>query len=295
MQHTLSDAQLHQAALAHAAKNRVSYSEAISSVVTIANYSEGNFSEHSNGVGADDAKFHAAAMRYSAENHVSYSEAASCVASGFQGHEVTVHDPLRIAQVQHTDASLDAAAQAYARTHSVSYSEALDCVVNSGSVVAFSEAGSSSAVAALTSQTIEIFRAGVCIDNAGNTRTFTPADIQATASSYSAEKHEAPLTLGHPEDNKPAYGWVKSLQATPDGRLTMQAGQVEPAFAEMVKAGRYKKRSASFYPPTHPSNPVPGVWYLKHLAWLGATAPALKGLPDANFSMQEPGMVSFEL
>ena len=103
------------------------------------------------------------------------------------------------------------------------------------------------------------------------------------AAVYSPTRHEAPLTLGHPADNLPAYGWVKSLRATDDGRLMMLAGDVTPEFSEAVTAGRYTTRSASFYPPGAPNNPAPGNWYLRHVAWLGAQVPAVRGLADVNF------------
>ena len=57
-----------------------------------------------------------------------------------------------------------------------------------------------------------------------------------------------------------------------------------PEFAEMVQAGRFKKRSASFYKPDSPANPVPGVYYLRHLGFLGAQPPAVKGLADPEFA-----------
>lgn len=104
------------------------------------------------------------------------------------------------------------------------------------------------------------------------------------ASSYRPTLREAPLTVGHPKDNLPAYGWVQSLATTPAGTLAMNASQVEPQFAEMVAAGRFKKRSASFYPPTSPHNPTPGQWYLRHVAFLGAQPPAVPGLKDIQFS-----------
>ena len=153
----------------------------------------------------------------------------------------------------------------------------------------------SGAAASLAGQSIEIFRAGSQTDNTGNTLNFTLADVQAMAACYDPAKHEAPLTLGHPSDNKPAYGWVRSLQALPDGRLMMLADQIDPAFAEGVKSGRFKKRSASFYPSNHPSNPAPGSWYLRHVAWLGALPPAVKGLADASFSVQSnDGLLTFD-
>ncbi|MFV2030801.1 2-oxoacid:acceptor oxidoreductase, partial [Neisseria sp. S1] len=54
--------------------------------------------------------------------------------------------------------------------------------------------------------------------------------------------------------------------------------------AGLVKAGRYKKVSASFYPPGSPSNPVPGKWYVRHVGFLGAHPPAVKGLAPINFA-----------
>ncbi len=142
---------------------------------------------------------------------------------------------------------------------------------------------------------IEIFRPGVLIDDAGVERTFTADDIKAMADGYDPALREAPLCVGHPASNRPAYGWVKGLGVNADGRLTMNTKQVEPQFAELVGAGRYKKRSAAFYPPQHPSNPKPGTWYLRHVAFLGAQPPAVSGLKDIQFSESETddGLVFF--
>ena len=140
---------------------------------------------------------------------------------------------------------------------------------------------------------VEIFRAGRHIDDAGNVHDFSEADVQRMAEVYDPAKREAPLTVGHPEHNLPAYGWVKGLRAEA-GRLLMDTHQVEPQFAEMVRAGRFKKRSASFYPPGHPNNPASGAWYLRHVANLGAQPPAIAGLADIQFSEGEAaGLVQF--
>lgn len=110
---------------------------------------------------------------------------------------------------------------------------------------------------------------------------FSAADVAAIAAGYSPAVHEAPHVVGHPRTDGPAYGWVQALGINAAGRLCVTASkQVEPAFAEMVAAGRFKKRSANFYPPEHPANPTPGTYYLKHVGWLGAAAPAVKGLVD---------------
>ena len=141
---------------------------------------------------------------------------------------------------------------------------------------------------------IEIFRAGRHLDDAGVAHHFSEADLDGMASSYDPALREAPLTVGHPQDNLPAYGWVKAVARTAAGALAITPHQVEPQFAEMVQAGRFKKRSASFYPPQAPNNPTPGKWYLRHVAFLGAQPPAVAGLKDIQFSEGDAtGAVNF--
>lgn len=139
---------------------------------------------------------------------------------------------------------------------------------------------------------IEIFRAGTQVDDAGNAHHFSEADLADIARGYNPALREAPLTVGHPADNLPAYGWVKGLAANAN-LLLMDPHQVEPQFAEMVQTGRFKKRSASFYPPNSPSNPTPGKWYLRHVAFLGAQPPAVAGLKDIQFAAGDCDAVNF--
>ena len=134
---------------------------------------------------------------------------------------------------------------------------------------------------------IEIFRAGTHRDDAGNTHTFSRAQLDEMAASYNAALREAPLTVGHPKDNLPAYGWVRRVFVNEAGNLAVDPHQVDAQFAEMVKNGRFKKRSASFYPPNAPHNPTPGRWYLRHVAFLGAQPPAVAGLKDIGFSADD--------
>jgi hypothetical protein len=141
------------------------------------------------------------------------------------------------------------------------------------------QASAAAAAYALPAQ-IEIFRAGTHTDDAGNAHNFSEADVAGMAAGYNPALRQAPLTIGHPADNLPAYGWVSALKLNAAGRLAMDATQVAPQFAEMVQAGRFKKRSASFYPPKHPNNPTPTSWYLRHVAFLGAQPPAVSGLAD---------------
>jgi hypothetical protein len=143
---------------------------------------------------------------------------------------------------------------------------------------------------------VEIFRAGKHTDDAGNVHVFEPADIDAIAASYNPTLRQAPLVVGHPASDLPAYGWVARTAAA-DGDLgrvlKIDTTDVEPAFAEMVRLKRFPKRSASFYPPAHPSNPTPGKWYLRHVGFLGAQPPAVLGLKDIQFADDTSGTVSF--
>lgn len=130
---------------------------------------------------------------------------------------------------------------------------------------------------------IEIFRAGTHTAVDGTVVTVTDADLDAIAQAYDPAAGEAPLVVGHPDIAAPAYGWAKSL-ATRDGVLFAAADQVDPAFKGLVQAGRFKKRSASFFLPNSPGNPKPGAMYLRHIGFLGAAAPAVAGLRDVRFA-----------
>lgn len=126
----------------------------------------------------------------------------------------------------------------------------------------------------------------------GQTLEFTRADLAACAKAYDPAIHEAPIVIGHPETDAPAYGWISRLSVSDQG-LEGVASQVDPAFADMVNAGRFKKKSASFYIPDSPNNPVPGVYYLRHVGFLGAQPPAVKGLRDVRFGEDTSGIVTF--
>ena len=142
---------------------------------------------------------------------------------------------------------------------------------------------------------IHIFRPGRHTSMQGATIDFGESDLIATANAYDPARHEAPLVIGHPRADAPAWGWVGGLTAD-GGGLFAAPRQLDPAFAEMVRAGRFKKVSASFYTPDSPHNPVPGVYYLRHVGFLGAQPPAVKGLAPVNFAEgdTDEGCVSFD-
>ena len=145
---------------------------------------------------------------------------------------------------------------------------------------------------AAAAKPVHIFKPGRWTTMAGETIEFSEADLQATAAAFSPQVSKAPFVLGHPATDDPAQGWVASLQASARGLFATPA-QVDPAFAEAVNAGRYGTVSAKFYRPLDAGNPVPGVWYLRHVGVLGAQNPALKGLDSPAFAEADDGCVCF--
>ncbi|WP_333661019.1 hypothetical protein [Acinetobacter sp.] len=140
---------------------------------------------------------------------------------------------------------------------------------------------------------IEIFKIGTHTATNGQTLPFDKTMLADAVSAYQPDLHEAPIVVGHPKDNHPAFGWIDHLELTDDGVVLAHPKQVDADFAELVKEGKYKKRSASWYLPDSPANPTPGKLYLRHVGFLGAVPPALKGLGDVQFSEDEQGVVEF--
>lgn len=130
----------------------------------------------------------------------------------------------------------------------------------------------------------EVFKTGSHTDRSGKVKTWTDADLSEMAEKYNSQKdHEAPLVIGHPAENAPAWGWVDSLKAE-GGKLYAKCRQIVPEFAEMVNSGMFKKRSISLYPDM----------LLRHVGFLGAQPPAVKGLKDFAFSGQEEDCPEYE-
>lgn len=132
---------------------------------------------------------------------------------------------------------------------------------------------------------IEVFRSGTFTPMNGDPITYSAADLSAVADAYDNDSAPAPIVVGHPKTDAPAFGWVKSFDydASAD-RLYANLDEIDPSFAEAVKAGRYKKVSLSFFRPESEGNPVPGTWYPRHVGFLGAAAPAVAGLKNVQFA-----------
>lgn len=143
---------------------------------------------------------------------------------------------------------------------------------------------------------VEVFKPGRHQPTQGEPEAFSEADLVRAAQVYDPALHRAPLVVGHPKTDDPAYGHVGRLAyASASRRLMAHPAEVEPAFCELVASGRLLAVSASWYRPDSPLNPVPGAWYLRHVGFLGAQPPAVKGLkrPTVSFGEAEEGVVEF--
>lgn len=148
------------------------------------------------------------------------------------------------------------------------------------------------AIKSLPMKPFQIFKPGRHTASSGATLDFSEDALRAAVEAYDPALHEAPIVVGHPRDNGPAYGWIKKLDYS-DGAISAEADQIDADFAEMLASGRFKKRSASWYLPDSPNNPKPGTLYLRHVGFLGAQPPAVKGLKEIQFSDAEEGVVEF--
>jgi hypothetical protein len=123
---------------------------------------------------------------------------------------------------------------------------------------------------------IEVFRTGTFKNSAGVENTWTEKDLEEIVSKYDPSKFEAPIVIGHPADNAPAYGWVEALKR--EGKSLF--AKIKPTvqeFIDNVRNGLYKKVSISLYPDRS----------LRHIGFLGGAAPALKDLPIVQFKEGE--------
>lgn len=106
--------------------------------------------------------------------------------------------------------------------------------------------------------------------------TITADDIAALAAAYDPAHYRAPVVIGHPETDSPAWGWVLGAEALDEG-LWLSI-ELAPELADLVEDRRYGAVSLAMWPPQAAGNPTPGAWSIKHLGFLGAVPPAVKGL-----------------
>lgn len=125
----------------------------------------------------------------------------------------------------------------------------------------------------------------------GRDITFTVGDLQTIADTYDPRVLRAPIVIGHPRDDAPAYGWVDRVELDGD-RLYAVATDLSDTFVDWLEEEYYSQRSASIFLPQQ--SPTDG-FYLRHVGFLGAAPPAIPGLEAHQFAGAADGVVTVDL
>lgn len=152
---------------------------------------------------------------------------------------------------------------------------------------------------------IEILPKGTHTSSNGFKLPVSDRDLDDLVNSYNPASFQAPLIISHDTKGLPdaalihsefAFGVPKALKRVGD-RVKAVFDKVAPEFEQWVKDRKLLSVSPSFYLPSSPSNPTPGKLALRHIAALGRSAPAIKGMQTLqhafNFNDSEEGTVSF--
>lgn len=121
---------------------------------------------------------------------------------------------------------------------------------------------------------IEVFKTGTHTASNGKTKTWNKADLDSLAMKYNSQKErKAPLVIGHPATDDPAFGWVEELRVFKD-KMFAFIGDINDAVKESVRRKEYQNVSIAI-----DSNGL-----LRHVGLLGAMAPAVAGLQPVKFA-----------
>ena len=127
---------------------------------------------------------------------------------------------------------------------------------------------------------IDVCRAGTWRDMKGRDVRLDEERLDRIVAAHAAAD-PAPVVVGHPDADAPAFAWVDGLRRTGD-RLQARLRDIAPAFREAVEAGRYAGRSIVLQGDT-----------LRHVGFLGGRAPAVPGLAPTCFASDPETVVAF--
>ena len=119
---------------------------------------------------------------------------------------------------------------------------------------------------------IEVFKSGSHTDSNGVKTTYSLEQINQIVNLYNQFIAEhpndlAPLVKGHPQNDAPAYGWVKRL-VKKNSTIFADIEDIDANLIEDIKKKKFKNFSIALYPNL----------LLRHIGILGAIPPAVKGL-----------------
>ncbi len=139
---------------------------------------------------------------------------------------------------------------------------------------------------------IEILRAGNHTASSGESVALSTNDLKEIADSYNPQNFRAPLIVSHDTqglsdrqlpDSEFAFGIPQALKVVGD-RLKATFEEIAPEFVQWVRDKKILAISGSIYPRNSSGNPTPGKLSLRHIAGLGRTPPAIKGMTPLNLS-----------
>jgi len=112
--------------------------------------------------------------------------------------------------------------------------------------------------------------------------TWTPEDLQKIVKKYNetVKLDPRPVTLGHPtkeNSSLPAVGWIEKATSK-GGKILLKLTQLNKNFVKWLEEGAYKTRSIGF-------EEGPDGYQIGHIAFLGASTPAIKGLLPLDFTL----------
>lgn len=136
---------------------------------------------------------------------------------------------------------------------------------------------------------IPILKTGSFEDKNGQLVKIDTELMTQVVDSYDPSHFKAPLILSHtvPEGlndvtlsaSEYSFGTPDSLAISED-RVWAVFSKLSPQFRECWKNGEILSFSSGLYPPKHPKNPYVDAWSLRHVAALGKSPPAIKGLGE---------------
>ena len=101
-------------------------------------------------------------------------------------------------------------------------------------------------------------------------------------------KDGVPLTIGHPDEETLAHGWVSKLKRE-GNRLLMDAIRVSEDFYKLLVNYQLKNRSVGYWKKLKNYGSV-----LFHVAFLGALAPGIEGMEPIKLNLNLEGIEIFE-
>ncbi|MCR5260636.1 MAG: hypothetical protein K6C94_02240 [Candidatus Gastranaerophilales bacterium] len=129
-----------------------------------------------------------------------------------------------------------------------------------------------------------ILKTGSFKDSNGKEHNFTTADLDKIVDNFNNNHNRVPVCVGHPKTNSPAYGWFNSVKRIGEN-LYCDFKNVQEEFKTAVKKGLFNNRSIS----------LDGDLNIRHLAFLGGQAPAIKGLEEFCFEQARENYTEIEI